>query len=79
MWLLLFPALLGLIPVAALAGVLIHAGAKLVPVRMFGVLWHEHRGEAVVLATTGLAIIATDMFMGVLVGIEAAVPRGRSG
>ncbi|GHF77470.1 SulP family inorganic anion transporter [Streptomyces filamentosus] len=76
-WLLLFaalfPAVLGLIPVAALAGVLIHAGAKLVPVRMFGTLWREHRGEAVVLATTGLAIIATDMFMGVLVGIGAAV------
>ncbi|WP_431783766.1 SulP family inorganic anion transporter [Streptomyces chumphonensis] len=78
-WLLLFaalfPAVLELIPVAALAGVLIHAGGKLVPVAMVRTLWREHRGEAVVLATTALAIIATDMFMGVLVGIGAAVVK----
>ncbi|MFH9727099.1 SulP family inorganic anion transporter [Streptomyces sp. NPDC017254] len=76
-WLLLFaalfPAVLGLIPVAALAGVLVHAGAKLVPVTTFRPLWRENRGEAVVLAATALAIIATDMFMGVLLGIGMAV------
>lgn len=78
-WLLLFaalfPAVLGLIPVAALAGVLIHAGAKLVPVTAFRPLWREHRGEAVVLAVTALAIIVTDMFLGVLLGIGMAVVK----
>ncbi|MFI0979891.1 SulP family inorganic anion transporter [Streptomyces sp. NPDC021093] len=78
-WLLLFaalfPAVLGLIPVAALAGVLVHAGAKLVPVTAFRPLWREHRGEAVVLAVTALAIIVTDMFLGVLLGIGMAVVK----
>ncbi|MFI0874749.1 SulP family inorganic anion transporter [Streptomyces parvus] len=76
-WLLLFaalfPAVLGLIPVAALAGILVHAGAKLIPVTTIRPLWREHRGEAVVLAVTALAIVLTDMFMGVLLGIGLAV------
>ncbi|MFF8556271.1 SulP family inorganic anion transporter [Streptomyces sp. NPDC015501] len=78
-WLLLFaalfPAVLGLIPVAALAGILVHAGAKLIPVTTIRPLWREHRGEAVVLIVTALAIILTDMFMGVLLGIGLAVVK----
>ncbi|WGP08496.1 SulP family inorganic anion transporter [Streptomyces sp. SH5] len=69
----LFPAMLGLIPVAALAGILVHAGAKLIPVATIRPLWREHRGEAVVLIVTALAIVLTDMFMGVLLGIGLAV------
>jgi MFS superfamily sulfate permease-like transporter len=59
-WLLLFAALLpgalGMIPTAALAGVLIHAGFKLLPVRELGPLWREHRGEAMVLVITAALI-----------------------
>ena len=77
LWLLLFAALLpgalGVIPVAALAAVLVHAGAKLVPLRAFWPLWREHRGEAIVLAATALAIVATNMFEGVLAGLLLAV------
>ncbi|GGK76828.1 hypothetical protein [Streptomyces flaveus] len=46
------PGALGMIPTAALAGVLIHAGFKLLPVKELGPLWREHRGEAVVLVIT---------------------------
>ncbi|GAA2077334.1 SulP family inorganic anion transporter [Streptomyces albiaxialis] len=78
-WLLLFaaafPAALELIPVAALAGVLVHAGWKLIPVREFGPLWREHRAEAVVLAVTAVAIVVTDMFQGVLLGLLTAVVK----
>ncbi|MFH8884801.1 SulP family inorganic anion transporter [Streptomyces californicus] len=78
-WLLLFaalfPAALGLIPVAALAGILVHAGAKLIPVTTIRPLWRDHRGEAVVLTATALAIILTDMFLGVLLGIGLAVVK----
>ncbi|MEV0324231.1 SulP family inorganic anion transporter [Streptomyces sp. NPDC050658] len=78
-WLLLFaavlPAALGLIPVAALAGLLVHAGCKLVPVRELRPLWREHRGEAVVLGVTAVAIVATDLFEGVLVGLALAVAK----
>ncbi|WP_405479174.1 SulP family inorganic anion transporter [Streptomyces sp. NBC_00009] len=78
-WLLLFaavlPAALGLIPVAALAGLLVHAGCKLVPVRELVPLWREHRGEAVVLAVTAFAIVATNLFEGVLAGLALAVAK----
>ncbi|MFE0176058.1 SulP family inorganic anion transporter [Streptomyces sp. NPDC059002] len=78
-WLLLFaaalPAALGLIPVAALAGLLVHAGCKLIPVRELGPLWREHRGEAVVLGVTAVSIVATDLFQGVLVGLAIAVGK----
>ncbi|WJV45147.1 SulP family inorganic anion transporter [Streptomyces flavofungini] len=78
-WLLLFaallPAALGLIPVAALAGVLVHAGCKLVPARQLAGLWREHRGEAVVLVVTALAIVSVSMFEGVLIGLALAVVK----
>jgi MFS superfamily sulfate permease-like transporter len=78
-WLLLFavafPAALGVVPVAALAGVLVHAGWKLLPRKEFGALWREHRGEAVVLAATAGAIVATNMFEGVLLGLLMAIAK----
>ncbi|MGX1883003.1 SulP family inorganic anion transporter [Streptomyces sp. NPDC055287] len=78
-WLLVFaaafPAALGVIPVAALAGVLVHAGWKLLPVKELAPLWREHRGEAVVLAATALAIVVTNMFEGVLIGLLLAVAK----
>ncbi|GGX28964.1 hypothetical protein GCM10010353_50160 [Streptomyces chryseus] len=78
-WLLVFvaavPAALGVIPVAALAGVLVHAGWKLIPVRDSVPLWREHRGEAVVLVVTTGAIVVTNLFEGVLVGLVLAVAK----
>lgn len=78
-WLLLFvvalPAALGIIPLAALAGVLVHAGWKLIPVREIVPLWREHRAEAVVLGVTAIAIVATNMFEGVLIGLLLAVVK----
>ncbi|GGK07163.1 sulfate transporter [Pilimelia anulata] len=76
-WLLLFaallPAAIGLIPIAALAAVLLHAGAKLLPVARTRQWWREQRGEAVILLLTAAAILATNMFEGILVGLAAAV------
>lgn len=78
-WLLVFaaaaPAALGVIPVAALAGVLVHAGWKLIPVRELVPLWREHRGEAVVLVVTTGAVVVTNLFEGVLVGLLLAVAK----
>ncbi|MFE9998716.1 SulP family inorganic anion transporter [Streptomyces avermitilis] len=78
-WLLVFtallPGVLGVIPVAALAGLLVHAGAKLVPVRELGALWRAHRGEAVVLGVTAVAIVIGNLFEGVLVGLALAVAK----
>lgn len=76
-WLLLFaallPSVLGILPIAALAGVLVHAGYKLLPIRKLLPLWREHRGEAVILVATAVSIVALNMFEGVLIGIALAV------
>ncbi|MDF2270536.1 SulP family inorganic anion transporter [Streptomyces coacervatus] len=78
-WLLLFaavvPGVLGMIPVAALAALLVHAGCRLVPVREVRGLWREHRGEVVVLAVTAGAIVVGNLLEGVLVGLTLAVAK----
>ncbi|WP_460070579.1 SulP family inorganic anion transporter [Streptomyces sp. YKOK-I1] len=78
-WLLLFAALLpdalAYIPIPALAGVLVHAGAKLVPLRALASLWREHRGEALILVVTAVSIVVVSMFEGVLVGLALAVAK----
>ncbi|WP_372349102.1 SulP family inorganic anion transporter [Streptomyces sp. KL116D] len=78
-WLLLFAALLpgalAFIPIPALAGVLVHAGGKLIPVRALVQLWREHRGEALVLVVTAVSIVAVSMFEGVLIGVALSVAK----
>ncbi|MFE0357234.1 SulP family inorganic anion transporter [Streptomyces nigra] len=78
-WLLLFAALLpstlALIPLPALAGILVHAGFKLIPFREMMSLWRHHRGEALILVTTAVSIVAVNMFEGVLIGLALAVVK----
>lgn len=78
-WLLLFaallPDLLAYIPIPALAGILVHAGGKLVPLRAIKELWHGHRGEALILVVTAVSIVAVSMFEGVLIGLALAVVK----
>ncbi|MFE9439817.1 SulP family inorganic anion transporter [Streptomyces sp. NPDC006602] len=78
-WLLLFaallPSVLAYIPIPALAGILVHAGAKLIPVREIVSLWREHRGEALILVVTAVSIVAVSMFEGVLIGLALAVVK----
>ncbi|MEV0634174.1 SulP family inorganic anion transporter [Streptomyces sp. NPDC050619] len=78
-WLLLFaallPSVLAYIPIPALAGILVHAGAKLIPVREIVALWREHRGEALILMVTAVSIVAVSMFEGVLIGLALAVVK----
>lgn len=76
-WLLLFtamlPTVLGLIPTAALSGLLLYAGWKLLPVSKLVPMWREHRGEATVLVVTAAAILTAGMLEGVVIGLLAAV------
>ncbi|WP_405991682.1 SulP family inorganic anion transporter [Streptomyces sp. NBC_00986] len=78
-WLLVFaalvPGVLGVVPVAALAGVLVHAGCGLVPVRQVRGLWRGYRGEVVVLGVTAGVIVVGSLFEGVLVGLALAVAK----
>ncbi|MDX3456332.1 SulP family inorganic anion transporter [Streptomyces sp. ME02-8801-2C] len=81
-WLLAFvgvlfvvPEVLGVVPVAALAGLLVWAGCGLVPVREVGVLWREHRGEVCVFGVTAGAIVVAGLFQGVVVGLALSVGK----
>ncbi|MEU7038766.1 SulP family inorganic anion transporter [Streptomyces sp. NPDC046237] len=78
-WLLLFvallPAVLAYIPLAALAGILVHAGWKLIPFKGVMTLWRRHRGEAFVLVATAAAIVSVGMFEGVLIGLVLSVGK----
>ncbi|WP_079073713.1 SulP family inorganic anion transporter [Streptomyces sp. Root1310] len=78
-WLLLFaaalPGVLGAVPVAALAGLLVYVGCKLVPWREARKLWRGQRAEAVVLGVTAVAIVTGDLFEGVVVGLALAVAK----
>ncbi|MGC9439478.1 SulP family inorganic anion transporter [Streptomyces sp. WG5] len=78
-WLLLFAALLpstlALIPLPALAGILVHAGWKLIPFRGIVSLWRGHRGEALILVVTAVSIVAVNMFEGVLIGLALSVVK----
>ncbi|WDV53289.1 SulP family inorganic anion transporter [Streptomyces coeruleorubidus] len=78
-WLLLFaaamPWALALIPLPALAGILVHAGWKLIPFRQVVALWRAHKGEALILVVTAVSIVAVNMFEGVLIGLALAVVK----
>ncbi len=78
-WLLLFaallPGVLAYIPLPALAGILVHAGWKLIPLRGVASLWREHRGEALILVITAVAIVSVNMFEGVLIGLALSVGK----
>ncbi|MHC3469619.1 SulP family inorganic anion transporter [Streptomyces sp. 7R007] len=78
-WLLLFaaalPSALALVPIPALAGILVHAGWKLIPFRQLAALWRGHRGEALILVVTAVSIVAVNMFEGVLIGLALSVVK----
>lgn len=70
-----FPTLLGLVPLCVLAGILVHAGLKLVAVKECRRLWRSDRGEVFVLLATAAAILATNLFEGVLIGLLLALVK----
>ncbi|WP_328394742.1 SulP family inorganic anion transporter [Streptomyces sp. NBC_00390] len=77
LWLLAFalllPNVLALIPICVLAGVLVHSGWKLFAPEEFPKMWRQDRGEFVVMTLTTVAIVATALLEGVLVGLAAGV------
>ncbi|MFB7513348.1 SulP family inorganic anion transporter [Streptomyces sp. NPDC056144] len=79
LWLLLFaavlPGTLEYVPLAALAGILVHAGWKLIPFRGVVALWRGHRGEALVLVVTASAIVTLNLLEGVLIGLGLSVVK----
>jgi sulfate permease, SulP family len=61
------------IPLAALAGVLLVVGAKLVQVSELRALWRLSRAEAAVFVATALAILTLDFVEGVVAGVALSL------
>jgi len=69
----LTPALLGYIPVAALAGTLVYVGAKLFAPQKIRILHRDGQGEVwVFLATVG-AIVLTGLLTGIIIGLAVSL------
>ncbi len=73
LWLLLFVVLLGfalrMVPTAALAGVLVYMGFKLIDFKGFQSLWEYSRVEAGIFLATTTLIVVQDLLTGVVVGM----------
>ncbi|HEX6042305.1 SulP family inorganic anion transporter [Longimicrobium sp.] len=67
------PALLNLIPLAALAAVLIHTGFKLANPAQLVDAWKRGPRYAVPFVATVVAILATDLLIGIAVGLAVGV------
>lgn len=73
LWLLLcvvfIPHILNLIPLSALAAVLLLVGYKLVKPDMIIQMYHKGRDQFIPFATTILAILFTDLLVGIIIGM----------
>jgi MFS superfamily sulfate permease-like transporter len=66
---LMIPGLLNKIPLAALAAILIFTGYKLAKVSIFKEFWNKGRDQFIPFVVTILAILFTDLLIGILIGI----------
>lgn len=67
------PAVLNQIPYAALAAVLLHIGYKLAPVGLFKRMYRRGWDQFTPFIITFVAILFTDLLIGVLIGLAAGV------
>ncbi|AKF07996.1 SulP family inorganic anion transporter [Sandaracinus amylolyticus] len=67
------PAVLNLIPLAALAAVLLHVGYKLSPVSLFRQMFRRGWSEFLPFLATFLGILLTDLLKGVAIGMAVAI------
>jgi MFS superfamily sulfate permease-like transporter len=78
-WILLFvlllPQLLSMIPVAALAAILVYTGAKLVKVDFAKDLWRQDRIETLVFGVTFAGVVGFDLLTGILLGVGVSLAR----
>jgi MFS superfamily sulfate permease-like transporter len=78
-WILLLivlaPSLLGCIPRAALAAVLVLTGCKLVNLKSLRHLWKTDRGEVLIYTATLFTIVAHDLLAGVVVGMVLSLVK----
>jgi MFS superfamily sulfate permease-like transporter len=71
----LVPFLLGYIPRAALAAILVVTGVKLVDWKSLRHLWGTSRSEVLIFSATLMTIVARDLLAGVVVGIVCSLVK----
>ncbi len=69
----LFPTLLNKVPLSCLAAILLVAGFKLASPSVFQQMWRQGRYQFLPFVLTVAAIVLTDLLVGVLIGLAAAI------
>ncbi len=79
MWMLAFvlimPGLLRLIPVAALAAILVVTGFRLIQIPAIRALWKESWSEGVICIAVAFTVVAMDLLTGVALGVCLSVAK----
>ncbi len=70
-----FPFVLKMIPVSALAAILVFTGYKLVNAKQIAKLWTQSRTEVAIFFATYATIVFVDLLKGILVGVILAVAK----
>jgi len=69
----LLPTLLNRIPVSCLAAILLMTGIKLASPAVFKQMWQQGRTQFLPFAVTVVAIVFTDLMVGVLIGLAVSI------
>lgn len=71
----LLPQVLGVIPRASLAGILVYTGFKLVNIKAIKGLARYGRGELLIYAVTVVGVVAIDLLTGVIIGVALSLAK----
>ncbi|QDT04686.1 Carbonic anhydrase [Rubripirellula lacrimiformis] len=69
----ILPRYMNMIPLSALAAILLVTGFKLASPRLFKQMWKEGRYQFIPFIVTVVAIVMTDLLVGILIGLGIAV------
>ncbi len=69
----MFPVYVNMIPLAALAAILLVTGFKLASPKLFRQMWSEGRYQFIPFLVTLLAIVFSDLLVGILIGLAVSV------
>lgn len=74
-FILVFPHILRLVPVASLAAILVYTGCKLMNPKVIRELAHFGKGEVVVFLATMATVVIVDLLTGIVLGLALALAK----